>query len=73
MLICQEGELRSGLLVDRMVDIVDVPSTGISPAPTPLEGGKGIYVAGETEYEGQTLVILNLSEIFRRALETDRV
>jgi purine-binding chemotaxis protein CheW len=73
LLICQEGELRSGLLVDRMVDIVDVPSTAIGPAPTPLEGGKGIYVAGETEYGGQTMVVLNLSEIFRRALETDRV
>jgi chemotaxis signal transduction protein len=56
-----------------MVDIVDVASTAISPPPPPLEGGKGIYIAGETEYEAQTLVILNLSEIFRRALETDRV
>jgi purine-binding chemotaxis protein CheW len=73
LLIAQDGELRSGLLVDRMIDIVDVASTAISLPPTPLEGGKGIYIAGETEYESQTLVILNLSEIFRRALETDQV
>jgi purine-binding chemotaxis protein CheW len=73
LLIAQEGELRSGLLVDRMVDIVDIPASAISPAPTPLEGGKGIYVQGEAEYAGKPLVVLDLGEILDRALEQDRV
>ena len=86
VLIAQEGDLRSGLLVDRVIDIAYVPLTAIHPAPTPLEGGKGMYVAGEAEYGPllslpsssrgageQTLVILNLSEIFHRALETESV
>lgn len=73
LLIAQHEDLRSGLLVDRMVDIAGVPSSAIGPAPTPLEGGKGGYIAGETEYAGQTLVILSLAEIFHRALETDSV
>lgn len=73
LLIAQEGELRSGVLVDEMLDIVGVSPSQISPPPVPLEGGKGTYIAGETEYTEKTLVILNLAAIFHRALETDRV
>jgi purine-binding chemotaxis protein CheW len=65
--------LRSGLLVDRVMDIAYIPASAISPPPIPLEGGKGVYIAGETEYSEQTLVLLNLSEVFHRALETDLV
>ena len=73
LLIAEDGDLRSGLLVDQMLDIVEVASSAIHPPPTPLEGGKGVYIAGETRYahDEQTLVILDLSEIFRRALEGD--
>jgi purine-binding chemotaxis protein CheW len=67
LLIAQDGDLRSGLLVDRVVDILEIAP----PLPPPLarEGGKGVYVAGEAEYDGQALVLLNLGEVFRRALE----
>jgi purine-binding chemotaxis protein CheW len=73
LLIAQHQDLRSGLLVDQMVDIVEVASSDINPAPAPQEGGKGVYIAGETRYahDDRTLVILNLSEIFRRALEVN--
>ena len=73
LLICQDEDLRSGILVDRVVDIIHISSSAISPPPTPIEGGKGVYVEGETDYDDQPLVILGLSQIFRRALETDRV
>jgi chemotaxis signal transduction protein len=73
ILIAQEGELRSGLLVDQMVDIAGIASAAINPPPAPLEGGKGVYIAGQAEYAEETLVILDLSEIFRRALETEAV
>jgi len=73
LLIAQEGEIRSGVLVDEMLDIVGVSPSQISPPPVPLEGGKGNYIAGETEYDAKPLVILNLEAIFHRALETDRV
>jgi purine-binding chemotaxis protein CheW len=52
ILIAQEGELRSGLLVDRMVDIAEITSAAINPPPAPLEGGKGVYIAGQAEYAG---------------------
>jgi purine-binding chemotaxis protein CheW len=73
LLIVHEGNLRSGLLVDRVVDIAYIPLAAIHPPPPPQEGGKGVYIAGETEYDEQTLLILNLSEIFHRALETEGV
>jgi purine-binding chemotaxis protein CheW len=71
LLIAEDGDLRSSLLVDQMVDIVEVSPSVINPPPPPQEGGKGIYIAGEMEYADAVLVLLNLSEIFRRALETD--
>jgi purine-binding chemotaxis protein CheW len=73
LLIAQERELRSGLLVDQVVDITEIPVAAISAPPMPQEGGKGIYVAGEAEYAGTPLLILDLGEIFRQALENERV
>lgn len=73
LLIAQEGDLRSGLLVDQVVDIAAIAPEAIGPSPTPLEGGPGIYLAGETEYADKTLVILDLSQVFHRALETDSI
>jgi purine-binding chemotaxis protein CheW len=71
LLIAQEGELRSGLLVDRVVDIVGLPAKTIAPPPVPLEGGKGHYISGEAEYAGRPLLLLDLAEIFRRALAVE--
>jgi purine-binding chemotaxis protein CheW len=73
LLIASDGGLRSGLLVDQVIDIAEIPRPSISPPPTPLEGGKGIYVAGQAKYADGSLVILNLAQVFRQALETDRV
>jgi purine-binding chemotaxis protein CheW len=73
LLIAQEGELRSGLLVDRMVDIVEILTSSISPPPPPLEGGKGIYIQGEADYGGRSLLMLDLEQVFHRALEEERV
>jgi len=73
LLIAQDGDLRSGLLVDEVVDIAALSSADIGPPPAPQEGGKGIYIAGQTQYAGRTLLILDLAEVFRRALETDGV
>ena len=73
LLIAQEGDLRSGLLVDRMIDIVEVSTSSISPPPSPLEGGKGIYIQGEAKYGGRSLLMLDLGQVFHRALEGERV
>jgi len=73
LLIAQDGELRSGLLVDRMIDIVEIAASAISQPPAPLEGGKGIYIQGEAGYGGRSLLMLDLGQVFHRALEGERV
>jgi purine-binding chemotaxis protein CheW len=73
LLIAQEGDLRSGLLVDCMIDIVEISSASISPPPPPLEGGKGIYIRGEAAYGGRSLLMLDLEQVFHRALEEGRI
>jgi purine-binding chemotaxis protein CheW len=73
LLIAQHGQLRSGLLVGRVIDIAEIPVSSISAAPLPQEGGKGVYVQGEADYFGRPLLILDLPMILQRALEGDRV
>lgn len=73
LLIAEHGELRSGLLVGRVIDIAAIPVSAISAAPLPQEGGKGVYVQGEADYLGRPVLILDLPEILGRALEGDRV
>jgi purine-binding chemotaxis protein CheW len=73
LLITEHGELRSGLLVGRVIDIAAIPASSISAAPLPQEGGKGAYVRGEADYLGRSVLILDLPEILGRALEGDRV
>ncbi len=73
LLIAQDGDLRSGLLVKQVVDIAEIPRASIVPPPPAQEGGKGIYIAGSARYADGTLVILNLAEVFRQALDNERV
>lgn len=73
LLIAQHNELRSGLLVGRVIDIADIPTPSISAAPLPQEGGKGVYVQGQADYFGRPLLILDLPEVMGRALGGDRV
>lgn len=72
LLIAQEGELRSGLLVGPVIDIADTPTASISTAPLPQEGSKGVYVKGQADYFDKPLLLLDLAEVFGRALEADK-
>jgi len=69
LLIAQDGDLRSGLLVDRMVDIAPFAPDSIGPPPAPLEEGGSTFLSGETTYADETLLILDLAQVLQQALE----
>jgi purine-binding chemotaxis protein CheW len=73
LLIAHDGLLRSGLLVDRMIDIADIPVSEIQAPAMSREGSKRVYVVGEAEYRERALVILGLAEVFRRALDEGNI
>ncbi len=66
-IILASGEgIRSGILVDSIVDVVDVPVSGISPPlPTLDKTGKEL-VAGEIHYRDRNVTLLDLARIFRK-------
>ncbi len=68
LIIAQVGDIRSGLLVDNVQDIVEIPKSAIKPPLSTLERPKGEYVLGETTYEEANVVILNLPVIFEVVL-----
>ena len=62
-------EAQTGILVDTVEDVVDLPARGIFAPLHTMEAAKREYVAGETEYQERNVVILDLARIFGRVLE----
>jgi purine-binding chemotaxis protein CheW len=60
--------LRSGILVDGVEDVVDWATEEILPPLTTVEQNQKEYIAGEADYHGRTLVVLDLALLFRRVL-----
>ena len=67
--IAASGEVHSGILVDSVEDVVELPERGILAPLHTMEAAKKEYVAGEIDYRGKNVVILDLARIFARVLE----
>lgn len=52
-----------GLLVDRVSDVVNVPTAAVEPPPANLQGIDGKYITGVFTMPDQLLVLLNLTEV----------
>ena len=68
IIIAEAMGLRSGILVNTVEDVFDLPTSGILPPLTTMDQIKGEYVIGEADYKGRNMVILNLDRIFQRVL-----
>jgi purine-binding chemotaxis protein CheW len=66
LLIAQAGEIRSGLLVDAMHDIIGVAESGLRPRPPGLESVE--FIAGEAVHGDETFLLLDLPALFARVL-----
>lgn len=69
ILIVEDGDLRSGILVEKIEDVVDVPVDTIEPPLATMGAANGDLVLGEVEYRGRNVVILNLPKMFKRFIE----
>jgi purine-binding chemotaxis protein CheW len=66
LLIAQVGEIRSGLLVDAMHDIIGMTESDCRPRPSGLESAE--FVSGEVVYGDETFLLLDLPALFARVL-----
>jgi len=64
IMIVSKAGVCSGILVDAVLDVVDIPLGSISPPLITLEDVKKELVTGEMLYNGRTVVMLDISRLF---------
>lgn len=66
IIIAQNGEVRSGIRVSAIEDVVDIPKSALGPAISTLSESMREHVAGETEYRGRSVTVLDVGRIFEK-------
>ena len=69
VVIAVSGEVYSGVLVDAVEDVVDLPRSGIYAPLETIAPEIREFVAGETQYQERSTVVLDLAKVFDRVLE----
>lgn len=64
ILITVKSGVRSGIAVDAVLDVVDVPVSSINPPLSTLDDAKKELVTGEMIYDGRTVVMIDVARIF---------
>jgi purine-binding chemotaxis protein CheW len=64
IVMAKSGEVRSGILVDEIKDVVDVPINDIKPPLSTLESSIASLIVGEMQYQGNWVVILDVEKLF---------
>ena len=65
ILACGAG-VRSGILVDSVLDVVDLPASAIKPPISTLDGKKKEFVTGEAAHDGRNVTMLGAGAIFEK-------
>lgn len=70
--IAEKAGVRSGMLVDSVLDVVDVPPSAIKPPLATLDAASREVVAGEMTYQGRSVVLLDVGRVFDSLRTHDR-
>ncbi|MBI5633959.1 MAG: chemotaxis protein CheW [Nitrospirae bacterium] len=66
IIMASKTGLRSGILVDEVLDVVDVPLNSIKPPLSTLDHAIKELVTGEMLYNNRTVVMLDISRLFEK-------
>ncbi len=69
IVIAQKNDLKSGILVDSVEDVLDVPESSIKKAISTLDDSIGYYVVGETTYKENNVTLLDVGKLFEKIAE----
>lgn len=64
IIIASNVDMRSGVLVDSVVDVIDVPKGSIAPPISTLSKTLKDFVAGEVSYGDKSITHLDIIKIF---------
>jgi purine-binding chemotaxis protein CheW len=56
-------DFRSGVMIDAISDVVDIPLSVIGPALSTLEGAARDLVVGTIEYGGETVSLIDMGKV----------
>ncbi|MBF0564802.1 MAG: purine-binding chemotaxis protein CheW [Nitrospirae bacterium] len=64
--LAQKNGIRSGILLDSVEDVDDIPVRSIAPPISTLDKNTKEFVAGETTYKNRNVTILDVGKLFSR-------
>lgn len=64
ILLGRGGGMSSGIRVDRVLDVVDMPQSGIQPPPATLPEHMRTLVLGVLRFQEQPVALLDLDQMF---------
>lgn len=67
--IAVKGDVQSGILLDSVVDVIDVPKSSIKPPISTLSKSIREFIAGETTYNNKNTTLLDVGKIFGKIIE----
>jgi purine-binding chemotaxis protein CheW len=66
IIIAVKDDIRSGILVDSVEDVMDIPISSIKPPISTLTDSVKEFVLGETTYNNMNVTLLNVGKIFKK-------
>lgn len=68
IVLARVDDVSSGILVDSVEEVSNVPRSAIAPPLHTMEKIKADYLVGETTFRDKNAVILSIERVFRRVL-----
>jgi len=63
IIVCREGEITAGLLVDKINQVVKIAADRIEPPPGVIAGIDRSMITGIGRYQGRMIIMLNLASV----------
>jgi len=67
IIVCREGEVTAGLLVDKINQVVKIAADRIEPPPMVIAGIDRSLISGIGRYQGRMIIVLNLASVLEIA------
>jgi purine-binding chemotaxis protein CheW len=68
IMIGEVNDIRSGILVDSVEDVLEIPEEQISKPVSAIDSERTDSIVGEASYKDHELIILDLEKIFEKLL-----
>ncbi len=66
IVIAETSDIRSGILVNSVEDVIDVAVSSIAPSLSTIENSIKEFVVGELDYKNSLVTVFNVEKIFDR-------